>query len=93
MQVILKNDIVLAYVSDVRNIKDFLPTGSPSKITMNVDNRVLEYGKDKYTIKGTQKVKGIAIGDICVVCSLGDVVDAGGCSTCNKCGAQLKCGL
>ena len=93
MQVILKNDIVLAYISDVRTIKDFLPNGSPTKITMNVGNRVLVYGKDEYIIKGTTKVKGTSIGNICTICGMGDIVDSGGCSTCNKCGAQLKCGL
>lgn len=36
---------------------------------------------------------GTEIGDLCPVCRKGHVIDAGGCSTCDNCGAQLKCGL
>lgn len=36
---------------------------------------------------------GTEIGDTCPMCRQGKVVDAGGCSTCNNCGSQLKCGL
>lgn len=36
---------------------------------------------------------GTEIGDTCPMCRQGKVVDAGGCSTCNNCGSQLRCGL
>ncbi len=36
---------------------------------------------------------GIKIGDICPLCKEGTMVDSGGCSTCNNCNSQLKCGL
>ncbi len=36
---------------------------------------------------------GIKIGDICPLCKEGTMVDSGGCSTCNNCSSQLKCGL
>ena len=36
---------------------------------------------------------GTEVGDTCPVCRKGHVIDAGGCSTCDNCGAQLKCGL
>jgi len=38
---------------------------------------------------------GTEIGDICPICRVGEVIDSGGCATCNNpdCGVQLKCGL
>ena len=36
---------------------------------------------------------GNEVGDTCPVCKIGTVIDAGGCSTCSNCSAQLKCGL
>lgn len=36
---------------------------------------------------------GNEIGDTCPVCREGSVEEIGGCNTCTKCGAQLKCGL
>jgi ribonucleoside-diphosphate reductase alpha chain len=36
---------------------------------------------------------GNEVGDTCPICRKGTVIDAGGCTTCNNCGAQLKCGL
>ena len=36
---------------------------------------------------------GDEIGDTCPMCREGEVVDAGGCATCNNCGMQLQCGL
>lgn len=36
---------------------------------------------------------GTEIGDTCPMCRKGTVIDAGGCSTCDNCNAQLKCGL
>jgi ribonucleoside-diphosphate reductase alpha chain len=42
----------------------------------------------------TTNVKiGNEVGDTCPICRKGEVIDAGGCTTCNNCGAQLKCGL
>jgi ribonucleoside-diphosphate reductase alpha chain len=39
------------------------------------------------------KKKGIEIGDTCIICEIGTVVESGGCHTCDNCGAQLACGL
>lgn len=36
---------------------------------------------------------GTEIGDTCPMCREGKVIDSGGCSTCDSCGSQLKCGL
>ncbi len=36
---------------------------------------------------------GSEVGDTCPVCREGTVEEIGGCNTCTKCGAQLKCGL
>jgi ribonucleoside-diphosphate reductase alpha chain len=36
---------------------------------------------------------GTEVGDTCIICRVGTVIDAGGCNTCNNCNAQLKCGL
>jgi len=39
------------------------------------------------------KKVGGNVGDICQICEAGELVDFGGCFTCNNCSAQLKCGL
>lgn len=44
-------------------------------------------------LRSTSSNVGTEIGDTCPVCEKGEVIDAGGCSTCNNCGVQLKCGL
>lgn len=44
-------------------------------------------------VKKTDVTYGNEIGETCPICQIGTVVDAGGCNTCNNCGAQLKCGL
>lgn len=36
---------------------------------------------------------GSEVGDTCPVCREGNIIEAGGCNTCDNCGAQLKCGL
>jgi ribonucleoside-diphosphate reductase alpha chain len=36
---------------------------------------------------------GNELGDTCPLCRKGEVVDRGGCATCNNCDAQLRCGL
>lgn len=36
---------------------------------------------------------GTDIGDICPVCTIGTVIEQGGCHTCDNCKAQLVCGL
>lgn len=36
---------------------------------------------------------GYATGDMCTLCQLGTLIEAGGCVTCNNCNAQIKCGL
>jgi ribonucleoside-diphosphate reductase alpha chain len=44
-------------------------------------------------VRSTDVKVGNEVGDTCPVCRKGEIVDAGGCTTCNNCGAQLKCGL
>jgi ribonucleoside-diphosphate reductase alpha chain len=44
-------------------------------------------------VKSTKVTYGSEIGDTCPICRKGEVIDAGGCNTCNNCGSQLKCGL
>ncbi|CAM3635109.1 vitamin B12-dependent ribonucleotide reductase [Mesobacillus zeae] len=44
-------------------------------------------------VRSTDVNVGNEVGDTCPVCRKGEVIDAGGCTTCNNCGAQLKCGL
>lgn len=39
-----------------------------------------------------QKI-GTDVGDICPICNKGHVIISNGCSTCDSCNAQLKCGL
>jgi len=35
---------------------------------------------------------GSNVGDLCPICKEGSIIFSGGCSTCNNCHAQLKCG-
>lgn len=44
-------------------------------------------------VRATDVKVGNEVGDTCPICRKGEVIDAGGCTTCNNCGAQLKCGL
>lgn len=44
-------------------------------------------------IRSTDVTFGNEIGNTCPVCREGTVEEIGGCNTCTKCGAQLKCGL
>jgi ribonucleoside-diphosphate reductase alpha chain len=55
-----------------------------------VENEVKERG-----IKEEEKKKklGTDLGDTCPICQNGTVIEAGGCHTCDGCGAQLRCGL
>lgn len=36
---------------------------------------------------------GTGLGDLCAMCKEGILVFSAGCSTCNNCGTQSKCGL
>jgi len=44
-------------------------------------------------VRSTDVTYGSEVGDTCPVCRTGTVIEAGGCNTCENCGAQLKCGL
>jgi ribonucleoside-diphosphate reductase alpha chain len=44
-------------------------------------------------LRSTDVNVGSEVGDTCPVCRQGEIIDAGGCTTCNNCGVQLKCGL
>lgn len=44
-------------------------------------------------LRSTDVTYGTEIGETCPICREGTVEEIGGCNTCNKCGAQLKCGL
>jgi len=44
-------------------------------------------------VRSTDMTYGNEVGETCPICRKGEVIDAGGCNTCNNCGAQLKCGL
>ena len=81
------------YVSDPKDIMKYLPNKPLTSMRMSGDARIMIYENEEYKIESTNKKKGIYAGDICTVCGMGEVVDAGGCATCNRCGAQLKCGL
>lgn len=44
-------------------------------------------------LRSTDVTYGNEVGNTCPVCREGKVQEIGGCNTCTKCGAQLKCGL
>jgi len=96
MQRIFKDDRTIKYVSDVRDIQKYLPQDEMllSVKMLENDSRKMLYEKSGwYHIEKCSKVKGIYNGNICPVCESGEMVDMGGCQTCNSCGSQLKCGL
>lgn len=57
--------------------------------------RETEHPEDVYIRQEAEINYGIEVGEICPICKEGQVMDLGGCNTCNnpECGAQLKCGL
>lgn len=59
----------------------------------NVESTQLIVTETIAPLEQTDVKVGTEIGDTCPMCRQGKVVDAGGCSTCNNCGSQLKCGL
>jgi hypothetical protein len=93
LEVITKDAKVLGYVEDPRDVTKFLPDNTLISFKTRGKRRTLLYEDGEYIISPTDKKKGNYIGDICSICGIGDIIDAGGCATCNKCNAQLKCGL
>jgi ribonucleoside-diphosphate reductase alpha chain len=49
--------------------------------------------KNEETPKEEERKIGTEVGNICPICKIGTVTEAGGCHTCDNCQAQLKCGL
>ena len=94
MQKITKAGQPAIFVSDPKNLKNFLPTTEILKFEIDdVLTRTMTFEDGIYTIEKSDKEKGVYVGDICAICGMGEVVDAGGCATCSRCNAQLKCGL
>ncbi len=44
-------------------------------------------------LTSTDVTFGSEVGEICPICREGTIENLGGCNSCTKCGAQLKCGL
>lgn len=44
-------------------------------------------------VRATDVTYGDEVGNTCPICREGEIVEAGGCNSCNVCGVQLKCGL
>lgn len=61
--------------------------------TFEDSNDVREVAKKQVAAAIEEVVIGSEVGDTCPVCREGEVMELGGCNTCNSCGAQLKCGL
>ena len=95
MERIYKDDKTIKYVQDVRNLQKYLPTATLLSVRMinSTHRKMLYEGLGWYHIEKTSKEKGIYEGNICPMCEGGEMVDMGGCMTCNNCMAQLKCGL
>lgn len=56
------------------------------RVKMTITDTIQELGNTNVGI-------GSEIGDLCPVCREGQIAEIGGCNTCIKCGAQLKCDL
>lgn len=95
MERLSKDGKTIMYVEDTKELVKYLPKDD---IVMSV--KILENGRKIlyeqsgwYLIERSNKKKGVYAGDICQICNKGELVDYGGCATCNSCNAQLKCGL
>ena len=90
-----KNNKTIKYVEKDKDVVKYMPKNDmvlSVKFT-TLGRKILYQDNGWYFIEKINKEKGIYAGDICQVCEAGECVDYGGCSTCNNCGAQLKCGL
>ncbi|MBG9693086.1 ribonucleotide-diphosphate reductase subunit alpha [Lysinibacillus sphaericus] len=59
-----------------------------------VEELALDEKTDVDAVQNNEEAKfGNEIGDTCYVCREGELIDAGGCVTCNRCGSQVRCGL
>lgn len=78
--------------------------GSRDTQVLNLDKDLIKHDEDEQEFDGSTKeqkesknvdeeVIGVEAGNTCPICTQGTVIVSGGCSTCNNCGAQLKCGL
>lgn len=74
---------VLTLTDGTEEAEETKPTQAPKVVLVDTIDDVTK----------TSVNVGSEIGDTCPVCRIGEVVDAGGCATCNNCNAQLKCGL
>jgi len=95
MNRIYKDDRTVRYVNDVKDIQKYLPQDKTllSVRMIDKDTRKFLYEDDGwYHVEKTQRVKGIYEGNICPMCESGEMVNMGGCMTCNNCMVQLKCG-
>jgi len=94
MQRVSKNNKTIKYVKNPKDLPKYLPNTSVHDVSLNGKTRTIDYGKSGlYTIELVDKKVGGNVGDICQICEAGELVDFGGCFTCNNCSAQLKCGL
>ena len=93
MQKISKKGEPALFVSDPKDVKNFLPKSKLLGMRLEGNARIMIYDDGEYKLETTNQIKGVHVGDICVICGMGEVIDAGGCATCSRCNAQLKCGL
>jgi ribonucleoside-diphosphate reductase alpha chain len=78
------------YVDGSRDAQVLTLTAEETKTDSTPRPIVVETIND---LRTTDVTYGSEIGDHCPICRVGKVVEAGGCNTCDNCGAQLKCGL
>jgi len=82
------------FVENAKDTPQYLPLVPILGVKLTNEGRIVKYEDgSQYLIEKSIKSKGVYIGDICAICGMGEVVDAGGCATCSRCNAQLKCGL
>lgn len=89
-------------IEQVQSVYERLYAGGAKGGTVYVDGSrdaqvlTLTNGDDEATPEkapAESKKYGTELGDNCPVCREGEVVESGGCQTCNTCGTQLQCGL
>lgn len=90
---ISKDGRTIKYVKDKVQAVKYLPNGAPIKFEYIDGISRFHYPDGVYDVEDVDKKIGNYTGNVCPICQAGEMTDAGGCSTCNACGAQLKCGL
>lgn len=87
-----RNAQVLSLTDDSEPIQEQLGL-SPLETPIITSPPSNSFPTNQYRGIKQDRTRGTNIGDLCAFCNEGNIVEAGGCNTCDNCSAQLQCGL